>query len=135
MTTRREAIARYFERQYDTREGTVEENVRELFSDDLVFHLTGDKSIGIDDFITLCDLMRRTRHGDKVLVTDVREEDDVVSFVLYLVGRDPVTGHEAAVSTPTHYRFSGDEVVEIWQEDPAGVENAVRAAGIRVGRG
>ena len=133
MTTRREAITRYFERQYDTREGTVEDNVRELFSDDLVFHLTGDKSIGIDDFITLCDLMRRTRHGDKVLVSDVDEEGDVVSFVLYLVGRDPVTGHDAAVSTPTHYRFSGDEVVEIWQEDPAGIENAVRAAGIHVG--
>ena len=133
MTSRREAIARYFERQYDTRLGTVEENVKELFSDDLVFHLTGDKSIGIGDFITLCDLMRRTRHDDKALVTSFSEDGDVVSFVLYLVGVDPVTGHEAAVSTPTHYRFSGDKVVEIWQEDPAGVENAVRAAGIHVG--
>lgn len=133
MTTRRDAIARYFERQYDTRVGTVEENVRELFSDDLVFHLTGDKSIGIEDFITLCDLMRRTRYDDKALVTSFSEDGDVVSFVLYLVGVDPVTGHEAAVSTPTHYRFSGDRVVEIWQEDPAGVENAVRAAGIHVG--
>ncbi len=133
MTSRREAIARYFERQYDTRLGTVEENVKELFSDDLVFHLTGDKSIGIGDFITLCDLMRRTRYDDKALVTSFSEDGDVVSFVLYLVGVDPVTGHEAAVSTPTHYRFSGDKVVEIWQEDPAGVENAVRAAGIHVG--
>ena len=133
MTARRDAITRYFDRQYDSREGTVEENVRELFSDDLVFHLTGDKSIGIRDFIILCDLMRRTRYDDKALATNFAEEGDVISFVLYLVGVDPITGHEAAVSTPTHYRFSGDKVVEVWQEDPAGVENAVRAAGIRVG--
>jgi hypothetical protein len=132
MTTRRESIQRYFERQYDTREGTVEENVRALFSDELVFHLTGEKKIGIDDFITLCDLMRRTRYDDKAIVSDFEEDGDDVSFVLYLVGVDPVTGHEATVSTRTHYRFSGGKVVEIRQEDPAGVENAVRAAGIRV---
>lgn len=131
VTSRRDRISEYFRRQYETREGTNEENVRALFDEDLVFHLTGDKSIGLEDFITLCDLMRRTRHGQKALVTEFEEEGDVVSFVLYLVGTDPVTGHEASVSTRTNYRFSGDKVVEVWQEDPAGVENAVRAAGVR----
>lgn len=132
MPSRRDAIANYFQRQYDTREGTVEENVRALFSNDLEFHLTGDKSIGLDQFIALCDLMRRTRHDRRALVTEFDEDDDVVSFVLYLVGTDPVTGHNASVSTRTHYRFKDDKVVEVWQEDPQGVEDAVRAAGVQV---
>ena len=132
MTTRRDLISDYFRRQYETKEGTTVENVNGLFSEDLVFHLTGDKVMGRDALITLCDLMRRLRHGQSTLVTRFEEEDDDVSFVLYIVGTDPTTGHEVSVSTRTEYRFLDDKVIEVWQEDPAAVENAVRAAGVRL---
>lgn len=132
MTSRRRLIADYFERQYETKEGTTEENVKSLFSENLVFHLTGEKTMGQDGLITLCDLIRRTRHDRTTAVSDFQEEGDVVSFVLFIIGKDPVTGHEVSVSTKTEYRFDGDEVVEVWQENPLAVENAVRAAGVRL---
>lgn len=132
MTSRRHLIADYFERQYETKEGSTEDNVNGLFSEDLVFHLTGDKSMGRDGLVTLCDLLRRTRHDRTTAVTNFEEDGDNVSFVLFIVGTDPVTGHEVSVSTRTVYRFRGDEVVEVWQENPAAVENAVRAAGVRI---
>ena len=132
MTARRDIISDYFRRQYETKEGTAEENVNGLFSEDLVFHLTGDKVMGRDALVTLCDLMRRLRHGQSTLVTRFTEEDDKVSFVLYIVGTDPITGHEVSVGTRTEYRFLDNKVIEVWQEDPAAVENAVRAAGVRL---
>lgn len=134
MSSRREVISEYFRRQYETHERTTEENVYGLFADDLVFHLTGDRTMGRDHLVTLCDLLRRTRHDRKTLVSDFTEDGDDVSFVLYIVGTDPVTKHEVSVSTRTRYRFRGDKVVEIWQDNAAGVENAVRAAGVRLDR-
>lgn len=133
MTTRRERIAEYFRRQYESKDGTTEDNVDALFHADLVFHLTGDRTMGRDALVTLCDLLRRTRHDRKTLVSDLTEDGDDVSFVLHIVGTDPVTGHGVSVSTRTTYRFRGDLVSEIWQDDPAGVERAVRAAGVRLG--
>ena len=65
-------------------------------------------------------------------VTEFREDGDTVSFVLFIIGKDPVTGHEVSVSTRTKYRFDGDQVVEVWQENPLAVENAVRAAGVQL---
>ncbi len=138
MSSRRDVISEYFRRQYETHERSTEENVSELFAEDLVFHLTGDRTMGRDQLVTLCDLLRRTRHDRKTLVSDFTEDGDEVSFVLYIVGVDPVTKHEVSVSTRTRYRFRGDQVVEIWQDNAAGVENAVRAAGVRLdqqGRG
>jgi hypothetical protein len=132
VTSRRDLITDYFRRQYDTKEGSTEENVNGLFSEDLVFHLTGDKSMGREGLTVLCDLLRRTRHDRTTAVTRFEEADDKVSFVLYILGTDPVTGHEVSVSTRTEYRFAGDEVVEVWQEDPASIENAVRAAGVKL---
>ena len=132
MNSRREIIADYFKRQYETKEGTAEENVNALFAEDLVFRLTGDKSMGRDELITLCVLLRRIRHDQATMVTRFEEDGDKVSFVLYIVGIDPVSSHEVSVSTRTEYRFEGDKVVEIWQENPAAVENAVRAAGVRL---
>ncbi len=132
MIDRKDVIADYFRRQYDTKEGTTTENVESLFSDDLVFHLTGDKSMGRDHLVSLCDLLRRTRHDQATMVSHFDEDDDVVSFVLYVVGTDPITGHEVSLSTRTKYRFDGDRVVEIWQDNPASVEDAVRAMGIRL---
>ncbi len=131
MSSRQETIADYFRRQYETKERTTEENVVGLFAEDLVFHLTGDRTMGRDQLITLCDLLRRTRHDRKTLVTDFEEDGDIVSFVLYIVGTDPVTGHEVSVSTQTEYRFDGDYVAEVWQENPEALEAAVRAAGVR----
>jgi hypothetical protein len=125
-------IADYFRRQYDTKEGSTAENVEGLFAEDLVFHLTGDKSMGREHLISLCDLLRRTRHDRATMVSHFEEDGEIVSFVLYVVGTDPVTGHELSVSTRTRYRFEGEKVVEIWQENPAAVEEAVRASGVRL---
>ena len=132
MTSRRNLISDYFRRQYETKEGTAEDNVYGLFAEELVFHLTGDRVMGRDALVTLCDLLRRIRHDQATMVTRFEEEGDKVSFVLYIVGTDPITGHEVSVSTRTEYRFVGDKVVEVWQDDPAAVENAVRAAGVRI---
>ena len=133
MSTRRDLIADYFRRQYDSHEGSTEENVASLFAEDLVFHLTAGKTMGRDELVIVCDLLRRTRHDSKTLVSDFREDGDNVSFILYIVGTDPITGHAASVSTRTEYGFRGDKVAIVRQEDPAGVENAVRAAGVRLG--
>lgn len=132
MSDRRDIIADYFRRQYETKEGTVQENVEGLFSEDLVFHLTGEKTMGRDALVTLCDLLRRIRHDQATMVTQFEEKGDNVSFVLYIVGKDPRTGLEVSVSTRTEYRFENDEVVEVWQENPAALEQAVRAAGVRL---
>lgn len=132
MSSRREIIADYFRRQYETKEGSTEDNVNGLFAEDLVFHLTGDKSMGRDDLIALCDLLRRIRHGQATMVSNFEESGDEVHFVLYIVGTDPITGHEVSVSTETEYRFEGEKVVEVWQENPESLEEAVRAAGVRL---
>lgn len=129
--TRRDRIADYFVRQYETHDGTVAENVGSLFSPDLVFHLSGEKTMGRDALITLCELLRRIRHDQATMVTQFREDGDKVSFVLYIVGTDPITGHEVSVSTATEYRFDADLVVEVWQDNPEALEAAVRAAGVR----
>lgn len=129
---RPDVIADYFRRQYDTKEGTSAENVEGLFSEDLVFHLTGDKVMGRDHLVSLCDLLRRTRHDQATMVSHFREDGDLVSFILHVVGTDPVTGHEVALSTRTKYRFEDDQVVEVWQDNPASVEEAVRATGVRL---
>lgn len=131
MTDRRTRIADYFVRQYETHEGTVAENIESLFSPDLVFHLTGDKTMNRDALIKVSELLRRLRHDQATMVTQFTEDGDDVSFVLYIVGRDPITGHEVSVSTKTEYRFEGDRVVEVWQENPEALEAAVRAAGVR----
>ena len=128
VSTRRERVADYFRRQYETKEGTTSENVNGMFAEDLVFHLSGDKTMGRDDLTALCDLLRRTRHDQATMVSQFVEDGDNVSFVLYVVGTDPVTGHEVSVSTRTEYRFSGDKVVEVWQENSEAIESAVRAA-------
>jgi ribose transport system permease protein len=128
MTSRRDLVADYFRRQYETKEGSVADNVSELFAEDLVFHLSGDKTMGRHDLVLLCDLLRRTRHDQATMVSAFREEGDTVEFVLYVVGPDPVTGHEVSVSTETRYRFDSGKVVEVWQENSAGIEAAVRAA-------
>lgn len=132
MTSRPDLISDYFRRQYDTKEGSTEDNVHGLFREDLVFHLTGDKSVGRNELVALCDLLRRTRHDQTTMVSNFEESGDEVTFVLYVVGTDPMTGHEVSLSTETRYRFEGDQVVEIWQENPAAVEEAVRAAGVRI---
>ena len=132
MSSRREMISDYFRRQYETKEGTAAENVESLFSDDLTFHLTGDKVMGREELIGVCDLLRRIRHGQSTMVSSFEEDDDIVSFVLHIVGKDPVTGHEAALSTATTYRFDGDRVVEVWQDNPEAMEETVRAAGFRL---
>jgi hypothetical protein len=133
MTSRRDRIAEYFTRQYDTKTGTPAENVESLFSADLVFHLTGDRTMGRPELITLCELLRRTRHDRTTTVEEFDADGDVVSFVLRINGKDPVTGHEVSVGTRTTYRFGEDDlVVEVRQEDPSQVEQAVRAAGVRL---
>ena len=132
MTSRRDEIADYFRRQYETKEGSTAENVNSLFAEDMVFHLTGERTMGRHHLVALCDMLRRTRHDRKTLVSDLEEDGDDVSFTLYIVGTDPATRHQVSVSTRTKYRFQGDKVVEIWQENPAGVEDAVRAAGVRL---
>jgi hypothetical protein len=131
VTSRKDRIAEYFRRQYETHEGTTEENVNSLFAEDLVFHLTADRSVGRAELVALCDLLRRTRHDRKTLVSEFEEDGDDVSFVLRIVGTDPVSGHEVSVSTRTNYRFRGELVSEIHQENAAGVERAMRAAGVR----
>ena len=47
-----------------------------LFDEKLVFHLTGDKVMGREALTTLCDLLRRMRHGQSTLVTRFEEEGD-----------------------------------------------------------
>ncbi len=128
IVSRRERVADYFRRQYETKEGTTAENVNGMFAEDLVFHLSGDNTMGRDDLVALCDLLRRTRHGQSTMVSKFEEDGDNVSFVLYVVGTDPVTGHEVSVSTRTQYRFRGDKVAEVWQENSEAIESAVRAA-------
>jgi ketosteroid isomerase-like protein len=132
MSSRRDRIAEYFKRQYDAKVGSPAENVKSLFADDLVFHLTGDKTMGQPELITLCELLRRTRHDRVTTVEEFKEDGDDVSFVLRIAGTDPVTRHEVSVSTRTSYRFRGGKVVEVWQENPSQVEQAVRAAGVRL---
>lgn len=132
MSARRDRIAEYFRRQYDTKEGSAESNVASLFSEDLVFHLTGDKTMGFHPLVALCQLLRRTRHDRTTSVAEFEEDGDTVSFVLVIVGTDPATGHKVEVSTRTTYRFEDEKVVEVWQENPAQVEQAVRAAGVKL---
>lgn len=132
MSARRDRIADYFRRQYDAKEGTSQDNVESLFAEDLVFHLTGDKTMGRPALVALCQLLRRTRHDRVTSVTEFTEDGDEVSFVLVIRGTDPATEHEVSVSTRTTYRFEDDHVVEVWQENPLQVEQAVRAAGVRL---
>ncbi len=132
MSSRRDRIAEYFRRQYDVKEGTVQANVESLFAEDMVFHLTGDKTMGRPALVALCQLLRRTRHDRTTSVAEFRDDGDTVSFVLVIVGTDPATGHQVAVGTRTRYRFEDDLVVEVWQDDPSQVEQAVRAAGVRL---
>lgn len=132
MTTRRERIAEYFTRMYDTKTGTTEENVHGLFAEDLVFRLTGEKTMGRPELVMLSNLLRRTRHDSTTSVEEFEVDGDVVSFVLHIHAEDPITGHTVTVGTRTYYRFEDDQVIEAWQDDPSQTEQAVRAMGVRL---
>ena len=127
MAGRPELIKDYFDRQYGSLEGTVAENVEGLFAFDLVYHLTDDRAIGREDLVTLTDLLRRTREDRATTVSDFTEDGDDVSFVMTISATD---GESAGVDSRTTYRFRGDKVVDVWQEDPRKLEVIVRAAGI-----
>ena len=127
MATRPDQIREYFKRQYETAEGTVAENVESLFAFDLVYHLTGDRSIGRDQLVALTDLLRRTRADRTTQVSDFSEEGDDVSFSMAIRSTDDAT---SSVDSRTTYRFRDDKVIDVWQEDPSNLEVIVRAAGI-----
>lgn len=131
MATRPDLIRDYFRRQYETEEGSTEENVTALFAHDLIYRLSGERAMGREDLIALTDLLRRTRRDRQTQVSDFTEEGDLVSFVMSIVASDTDSSDQVTVNTRTTYRFRGDKVIDVWQEDPAGLEDAVRAAGVQ----
>ena len=127
-------IREYFRRQYDTEEGTVEENLAELFADDLVYHI-GDKHVGRGALAETARAIRSAPKADRTVeVSDFREEGESVIFHLTLnvpgVGPD---GGALVLESDNNWRFNTDgKVVEASPVQVAEVEDAFRAAGVEL---
>lgn len=92
-TSYEEKIRDYFYRQYELEEGTIEENVRNLFADDLIMDLGEGKTGGIEMILTGAKTMRQTPKAGRVVeLSDFQEDGNTVTYRNYHKASHPETG-------------------------------------------
>ena len=89
--------------------------------------------MGREDLVELTELLRRTRHDRPPTVSDFTEVDDDVTFTMAISGSDPDSSGRVTVDSRTTYRFRDDKVIDVWQERPQGLSDAVQMAGVDLG--
>ena len=124
-------IEEYFRRQYETEEGTVEENLAALFADDLVYRL-GDKEVGREALVETATKIRNSpKEGRVTAVSDFKEDGDTVTFHLSLHVRGMAGGEDLVLEADNSWRFNSEgKVVEASPAQTSAVEDAFRAAGV-----
>jgi hypothetical protein len=116
--TRTERVTDYFRRQYEFQDRSTEENMRAIFSEDLVYHV-GDDVVSLADLAATVDKIRRSPDSVRsVVVSDFREEGDRLFFHMSLRALDPDTGKRVEMDGDHEWRFDESEkVVEVWPQD------------------
>ena len=81
-------IKQYFRRQYETEEGSVEENINALFAENAVYHLGGGKTLTREAIAKPARLLRETPKSERVVrVSNFGEQGNTVSFHMHMRAR------------------------------------------------
>jgi hypothetical protein len=125
-------ILEYFRRQYETEEGSVEENFNALFAEDAVFHIGEGKTIAREAIIQAAHGLRNVpeRH---VEILDIKEQGDEVGFHTRTRAQDVETGEPAEFENHTVWRFNAQGmVVESFPQQPDDAVGRLRSLGADV---
>lgn len=123
-----ERVQDYFQRQYELEEGSVEENIRGLFVENPVIETEDGKTLALEDIIRSATILRQIPRNERVMeVSDLKEEDDMVTFHSFLRFRDPETGELNEMDSDAAWRFNGQgKVVE--SRSSASIVSAIRSS-------
>ena len=104
----------YFHRQYDLEEGSAEENVYALFTENAIIRLENGNTVAIEDIARTAAVLRQVPKNERFMETsDFKEEGDTVSFHSFVRFRHPETGEMNEMESDAVWRFNGQgKVVE-----------------------
>ena len=124
-----EKVVEYFRRQYETLEGTVEENVETLFEEDFVYHLSDGKTVGREAIITTAHRIRQA--GGFCAASNIIEIGSEVHLRMHARLPDANTGelHSEHTDHVLHFNSEG-KITENHPRQPGVVERAFTAGGI-----
>ncbi len=125
-------ISDYFRRQYETEEGTVEENINVLFTEDVVYRV-GDQTVTRDGLYATAHKIRSSpKEGRSVVASNVTEEGDSVTFHLSLhVPGMAADGSAMSLESDNVWTFNAEgKVVEAVPAQVEDVAEAFREAGV-----
>lgn len=107
-------ILDYFHRQYELEEGSVEENIYDLFEKDAIIQVTDGSRVALEDIARTAAMLRRIPKGERTMeVSGFREEGDTVTFHSSIRFRHPETGEWSETHSDAMWRFNGQgKVVE-----------------------
>jgi len=104
----------YFHRQYELEEGSAEENVYALFTENAIVRLENGNTVAIEDIARAAAMLRQVPKSARFMETsDFKEEGDTVSFHSFVRFRHPETGEMNEMESDAVWRFNGQgKVVE-----------------------
>jgi ketosteroid isomerase-like protein len=109
-----ERIQDYFRRQYELEEGSVEDNIRDLFAEDAVVRLDNGDTLALEDIARAATVIRQIPKSERIMeVSDLKEEGDTVAFHSSVRYRNPDTGKPVEMDSDAVWRFNDQgQVVE-----------------------
>jgi hypothetical protein len=129
-TSKSDRVRDYFKHQYESLDRSTEQNLRSIFSDDLIYHM-GDRVVSLDELAVIAERIRRSpRSVRSVVATDFREQDDRLFFHMSLRALDPDTGRRIEMESDHEWRFDeSDLVAEVWPKDSEAAAQMFEAMG------
>ena len=109
-----EKLQQYVYRQYEVEEGSVAENIYELFAEDAMIYQGEDRVLSTRDLVGTATVVRQTPKSEcMVEVSHLSEEGDILTFRMRVRFRNPETGELAETETDNWARFNGQgKVIE-----------------------
>ena len=109
-----EKLQQYVYRQYEVEEGSVAENIYELFAEDAMIYQGEDRVLSTRDLVGTATVVRQTPKSERIVeVSNLSEEGDSLTFQMRVRFRNPETGELAETETDNWARFNGQgKVIE-----------------------
>ena len=115
IRSKTDSIQEYFHRQYELEEGSAEENINALFSEDVAYHLGEGKTVSRESLARSAAMIRQTPKSERITaVSNFNEDGDLVTFHMHVRFRNPETGALDEMESDHVWRFNGeDKVAEV----------------------
>ena len=109
-----EKFQQYLYRQYKIEEGSVEENLYALFTEDAVVRQGEGRVLSVKDLVRTATIVRNTPKSERLVeISDASEEGDTATFHMLVRFRNPETGELTETESDNWVRFNGQgKVVE-----------------------